>query len=127
MHPFDIKTIFFAKHAQHVVLIHFPIALFIIGMVFDFLAQWRKQRLLSAAAYYNLLPDIACRSRRWPRYLSRWQGTWRFSQRSEWTGIEVIQNFRDDASVVSLGRGLRGPQPPNEARSQQALAVTRVC
>ena len=28
MHPFDLKTIVFAKHAQHVVLIHFPIALF---------------------------------------------------------------------------------------------------
>src|ERR1700741_1861637 len=55
MHPFDIKTIILAKHAQHVVLIHFPIALFIIGVFFDFLAQWKKQRLLAAAAYYNLL------------------------------------------------------------------------
>jgi uncharacterized membrane protein len=55
MHPFDIKTIIFAKHAQHVVLIHFPIALFIIGVFFDFLAQWKRQRLLAAAAYYNLL------------------------------------------------------------------------
>ena len=55
MHPFDIKTVLFAKHAQHVVLIHFPIALFIIGVLFDFLAQWKKQRLLAAAAYYNLL------------------------------------------------------------------------
>ena len=55
MHPFDIKTVLFAKHAQHVVLIHFPIALFIIGVLFDFLGQWKKQRLLTAAAYYNLL------------------------------------------------------------------------
>jgi len=55
LHPFDIKTVLFAKHAQHVVLIHFPIALFIIGVLFDFLAQWKKQRLLAAAAYYNLL------------------------------------------------------------------------
>jgi uncharacterized membrane protein len=55
MHPFDIKTVVLAKHAQHVVLIHFPIALFIIGVLFDFLAQWKKQRLLAAAAYYNLL------------------------------------------------------------------------
>ena len=54
MHPFDIKTVVFAKHAQHVVLIHFPIALFIIGVLFDFLAQWKKQHLLAAAAYYNL-------------------------------------------------------------------------
>jgi len=55
LHPFDIKTVLFAKHAQHVVLIHFPIALFIIGVLFDFLAQWKKQRVLAAAAYYNLL------------------------------------------------------------------------
>ena len=55
MHPFDIKTVVFAKLAQHVVLIHFPIALFIIGVLFDFLAQWKKQQLLAAAAYYNLL------------------------------------------------------------------------
>ena len=55
MHPFDIKTVLWAKHAQHVVLIHFPIGLFIIGVLFDFLAQWKKQRLLAAAAYYNLL------------------------------------------------------------------------
>jgi uncharacterized membrane protein len=55
LHPFDLNTVLFAKHAQHVVLIHFPIALFIIGVLFDFLAQWKRQRLLAAAAYYNLL------------------------------------------------------------------------
>ena len=54
MHPFDIKAVLLAKHAQHVVLIHFPIALFIIGVLFDFLAQWTKKPLLAAAAYYNL-------------------------------------------------------------------------
>ncbi len=54
MHPFDIKAALLAKHAQHVVLIHFPIALFIAGVAFDFLAQWKEQRLLAAAAYYNL-------------------------------------------------------------------------
>jgi len=54
LHPFDIKTVLFAKHAQHVVLIHFPIGLFIIGVLFDFLAQWKKQPQLAAAAYCNL-------------------------------------------------------------------------
>jgi uncharacterized membrane protein len=52
--PFDIKTLIFAKHAQHVVLIHFPIALFMIGVFFDFLAQRTRQPLLAAVAYYNL-------------------------------------------------------------------------
>jgi uncharacterized membrane protein len=55
LHPFDIKAALLAKHAQHVVLIHFPIALFIAGVAFDFLAHWTKQRILAAAAYCNLL------------------------------------------------------------------------
>ena len=37
LHPFDLKAALLAKHAQHVVLIHFPIALFIAGVAFDFL------------------------------------------------------------------------------------------
>jgi len=55
VNPFDPKTVFFAKHAQHVVLIHFPIALFIAAVAFDFIAQWTKRRGLEDAAYYNLL------------------------------------------------------------------------
>ena len=53
--PFDLKTVPLAKHAQHVVLIHFPIALFITAVVFDIIAQWTKRRSLAHAAYYNLL------------------------------------------------------------------------
>ncbi len=55
VNPFDLKTVFLAKHAQHVVLIHFPIALFITAVVFDLIAQWTKRRGLADAAYYNLL------------------------------------------------------------------------
>jgi uncharacterized membrane protein len=36
------------------VLIHFPIALFFVGVLFDFLGQWTKRRQLAAAAYCNL-------------------------------------------------------------------------
>jgi uncharacterized membrane protein len=53
--PFDIRTVLLAKHAQHVVLIHFPIALFIAAIVFDFCAQWTKNLTLAAVAYFNLL------------------------------------------------------------------------
>jgi uncharacterized membrane protein len=53
--PFDIKTALLAKHAQHVVLIHFPIALFLAAVTFDYVAQWTKNRMLAAAAYFNLL------------------------------------------------------------------------
>jgi len=55
VNPFDLKTIVFAKHAQHVVLIHFPIALFLAGVVFDFLAHQSKRRGLAEAAYFNFL------------------------------------------------------------------------
>jgi len=53
LHPFDIKTVLLAKHAQHVVLIHFPIALFITGVALDFLAQRTKRAIYAAAAYFN--------------------------------------------------------------------------
>jgi uncharacterized membrane protein len=53
--PLDIKTIFLAKHAQHVVLIHFPIALFTVAVAFDFIAHWTRSRTLAIAAYFNLL------------------------------------------------------------------------
>jgi uncharacterized membrane protein len=55
MNPFDIKAALLAKHAQHPVIIHFPIALFIISVVFDLLAIWRKNPTMANAAYYNLL------------------------------------------------------------------------
>jgi uncharacterized membrane protein len=54
LNPFDIRAALLAKHAQHVVLIHFPIALFVAGVAFDFIAQWTKNRPLATAAYYNL-------------------------------------------------------------------------
>ena len=55
MNPFDIKTAVLAKHAQHVILIHFPIGLFIVGVAFDCIAQWTKRHSLAIASYYNLL------------------------------------------------------------------------
>jgi uncharacterized membrane protein len=55
VNPFDPKTVLLAKHAQHVVLIHFPIALFITAVGFDFIAEWTKRRGLADAAYYNLI------------------------------------------------------------------------
>jgi uncharacterized membrane protein len=55
VNPYDLKAAFEAKHAQHVVLIHFPIALFLAAVAFDYVAQWTKNRTLAAAAYFNLL------------------------------------------------------------------------
>lgn len=53
--PFDLRAALLARHAQHVVLIHFPIALFLVAVVFDLASQWTKRRALADAAYYNLL------------------------------------------------------------------------
>lgn len=55
MNPFDLKSLLLAKHAQHVVLIHFPIALFITSVAFDFVFHWTRKAALAAVSYYNLL------------------------------------------------------------------------
>jgi uncharacterized membrane protein len=55
VHPFSIREALLAKHAQHVVLIHFPIALFLAGVAFDFAAHWTKRSALAVAAYYNFV------------------------------------------------------------------------
>ncbi|HEV2494910.1 MAG TPA: DUF2231 domain-containing protein [Terriglobia bacterium] len=55
LNPFDVRTALLAKHAQHVVMIHFPIALFMASLAFDLLALWRGNRGLAIAAYYNLM------------------------------------------------------------------------
>jgi uncharacterized membrane protein len=54
MNPFDIHAALLAKHAQHVVLIHFPIALFLAGVALDFAAGWTRRKDLAMAAYCNL-------------------------------------------------------------------------
>ena len=53
--PFNIKAALFAKDAQHPVLVHFPIALFMISLLFDVLGAWKKNAALRAAATYNLI------------------------------------------------------------------------
>ena len=54
MNPFDLKSALLARHAQHVVLIHFPIALFLSSVAFDFVGQWKRNATLGLLAYYNL-------------------------------------------------------------------------
>jgi uncharacterized membrane protein len=61
VHPFDLKSALLARHAQHVVLVHFPIALFLTSVMFDFIAQWTRNRTMAAVAYYNLIvAAISC-------------------------------------------------------------------
>ena len=75
MNPFDLKSALLARHAQHVVLIHFPIALFLVSVVCDFVAQWKRAAVFATAAYFNLtvaafssLPAVATGLMAW-----RWQ------------------------------------------------------
>jgi uncharacterized membrane protein len=75
MNPFDLKSVLLARHAQHVVLIHFPIALFLVSVAFDFAAQWKRTIPLATVAYYNLtvaalssIPVVATGLMAW-----RWQ------------------------------------------------------
>jgi uncharacterized membrane protein len=55
MNAFDVKSALLAKHAQHVVLIHFPIALFMVGATFDVLSERTKNASLAVVAYYNIV------------------------------------------------------------------------
>jgi len=55
MSPFDVRSILLAKHAQHVVIVHFPIALSLMSLLFDVVAVWRRKPALEMAAHYNLI------------------------------------------------------------------------
>jgi hypothetical protein len=55
VNPFDPKTVLLAKHAQHVVLVHFPIALFLTAVGFDVAAQWTKKPVFATVARYNMM------------------------------------------------------------------------
>jgi len=59
VNPFDLRTIVLAKHAQHVVLIHFPIALFIAGVGFDLVSRGKIASRFASAAYFNLAAAAA--------------------------------------------------------------------
>jgi len=63
MNPFDLKSALLAKHAQHVVLIHFPIALFLAGTGFDIAARWTRHATnkvtLATAARLNMIAAAA--------------------------------------------------------------------
>lgn len=54
INPFDLRTVLLAKHAQHVVLIHFPIALFMTGVGLDLFSRGKHESRLANAAYLNI-------------------------------------------------------------------------
>lgn len=55
VNAFDPAAAILARHAQHPVIVHFPIGLFIASAIFEILSAVRKQPGLAVVAYYNLL------------------------------------------------------------------------
>jgi uncharacterized membrane protein len=55
MNPFGLKSVLLAKHAQHVALVHFPIALIFVGVTFDLLSLREQSLALLRAAYYTVI------------------------------------------------------------------------
>jgi uncharacterized membrane protein len=55
MNPFDLKSVILAKHAQHVALVHFPIALIAVSVLFDLLSLRKQSLALLRAAYYTVI------------------------------------------------------------------------
>ena len=55
MNPFDPKSVLLAKHAQHVALVHFPIALIFVSVLFDLLSLRKQSLALLRAAYYTVI------------------------------------------------------------------------
>ena len=55
MNPFDLKSVLLAKHAQHVAIVHFPIALIFVSVLFDLLSLRKQSLALLRAAYYTVI------------------------------------------------------------------------
>jgi uncharacterized membrane protein len=52
--PFAPETFIKPKHGNHPIVVHFPIALFMIGLLFDILGIKKKKPLLVQVGFYNL-------------------------------------------------------------------------
>jgi hypothetical protein len=75
INPFDLKTVFLAKHAQHVVLIHFPIALFITAVALS--------RSGPSAVAWPTRHTTTCWRRRFPLFPFSLRGSSRGSSNSK--------------------------------------------
>ncbi|HZO90560.1 MAG TPA: DUF2231 domain-containing protein [Chthonomonadaceae bacterium] len=53
--PFALRTLLLPRHAQHPVVVHFPIALLVVSLLFDLLGYLKRNGALMTAGYYNLV------------------------------------------------------------------------
>ena len=98
--PFDPEAALLAPHAQHPALIHFPIALFLASVAFDWLALWHRSSTLAAVARANLLAAACTVPLAVATGLAAWQ--WQFE------GARLKGNLRLHllcalASAASIG------------------------
>src|SRR5438046_10427359 len=97
--PFDLKAALLAGHAQHPVIIHFPIALFIASVVFDVLAIWRKHPALAAVAYYNLVGAATTIPLALATGLGAWRGTLEGAARTGKVRLHLLQPTRSSLFI----------------------------
>jgi uncharacterized membrane protein len=114
MNGFGLKAALLAKHAQHPVVIHFPIALFIISVVFDMLAIWRSNPTMLKPAYYNLVAAALTAPVAIASGLTAWQWQLEGANLKEPApayGLRVINQRNDLALCVWRVRQRKIPQP----------------
>ncbi len=102
VNPFDLKAALLAGHAQHPVIVHFPIALFITSAVFDILGVWRKQPILAAVGYFNLLGAALTVPLAIATGLGAWQWQLEGAALKGNLGLHVICALTTAALIVSL-------------------------
>ncbi len=98
--PFDPRAALLAPHAQHPVLIHFPIALLLASVAFDWLALWRRSAALAAVARANLFAAAGTVPLAVATGLAAWQ--WQFE------GARLRGNLRLHLLCALTSAGLIG-------------------
>jgi len=131
MNPWDPRTAIFAKHAQHVVIIHFPIALSIAGVAFDFIAVRTHRRDLALVAYCNFCGALLAAL---PAALTGFLA-WRWELNSQrLKGILLMHLIFGSASLVLIAAvwsvhwriNSRGDKPGASRWALEAMAVATV-
>jgi len=78
MNPFDVKSVLLAKHAQHVVIVHFPIALSLMSWFFDLAGAMATQSSTGGGGLLQpRLGSDQLAGRRRHRYRGVATATWR--------------------------------------------------